>query len=114
MSNQVGLMLSFIFLAFFIVFSSEIISYQQFSAICLSKTSNVAIYIQNNGYKEYDQDLLEQLEYFESYEIVKENASNGFVAYHLSTTNEYTSFTEMFSYLNQDVICELTVYRKEK
>ena len=114
MSNQVGLILSFIFLSFFIVFSGEIISYQRFSATCLSKTNHIALYIQKNGYDIDDNLLIEQLDYFDEYLISSEDKENGFIAYHLSTTTEYEAFSSMFEFLSKDVSFQLTIYRKEK
>ena len=113
LSNHVGLMLSFIFLSFFIVFSSEIISYQNKTALALSKTNNIAIYIQENGYDEFDEKLNEQLTYFISYEITQENKTDGFITYHIITKNQYEGFSSLFNYLSKEIVCELTVYRKE-
>lgn len=113
MSNQVGLMLSFIFLAFFIIFSSETIEYQNKTALALAKTNNIAIYIQENGYDETDESLNKQLSYFLSYEIYKEESKNDFVAYHITTKQNYSSFSNIFDYLNKEIVCKLTIYRKE-
>ena len=46
MSNQIGLILSFFFLTIFILFSSEIIAYQQISAKTLANTNMLVLYIQ--------------------------------------------------------------------
>ena len=113
MSNQVGLILSFIFLSFFIIFSAETISYQNLSAKCMSLTNNIAIYIQKNGYEVTDTSLNEQLQYFDSYNINKEEKEEGYVAYTIKTIDTYTPFSSLFDYFENTITSEITVYRKE-
>lgn len=113
MSNQIGLMLSFIFLAFFIIFSSETISYQQTTAKAMAQTNYIAVYIQENGYDEEDIVLLNQLNNFTDYEITYSTANNNFVAYHITTKKKYIAFSEIFEYMSTDIVCEMIVYRKE-
>lgn len=113
MSNQVSMMLSFIFFAFFIVFSSETIAYQTQLAKSMSKTNNIAIYIQENGYDIDDLHLLNQLEEFNDYEINAYITENGFTSYHITTIKNYQAFSSLFDYMTGDITCKLIVYRKE-
>ena len=104
MSNQVGLILSFIFLSFFIIFSGETIAYQTMSAQCLSKTNNIAIYIQKYGYESNDHNLSMLLEDFDKYEISQNDKSDGFISYTIKTYDTYTPFSELFDYFS----CQIT------
>ena len=113
MSNQVGLILSFIFLSFFIIFSGETIAYQTMSAQCLSKTNNIAIYIQKYGYENNDHNLTVLLEEFDKHEIRYEHNADGFIAYTIKTYDTYTPFSTIFDYFSFQITSEITVYRKE-
>ena len=79
----------------------------------MSKTNNIALYIQENGYDESDCLLLDQLEDFTSYDINIENKDNNFISYHITTKFNYSNFSNIFNYFSKEIICEITVYRKE-
>lgn len=114
MSNHFGLMLSFIFLAYFIILSGEVISYQQTSAKAMSITNDVAIYIENYGYDEAKVRSLEGVSYFDKF-IVKsdDDTDYGYVKYDITATKRYTAFSNIFNYMNQEIVCNLVVCRKE-
>lgn len=114
MSNHVGLMLSFIFLAYFIILSGEVISYQQTSAKTMAITNNVAIYIENNGYDETKIKNLDGVSYFDKFIVKKsQNETYGYVVYDITSTKKYTAFSNVFDYMNQEIVCNLSVCRKE-
>ena len=69
MSNQVGLILSFIFLSFFLLLSGEVITYQQISVKSMSYLNDIALYIQNYGYDEVEIEKLASYSYFDKVEI---------------------------------------------
>ena len=114
MSNQIGLLLSFVFLSFFIILSGEILAYQQTSAKTLAMTTQIALQVEKNGYEE------EKLEEFEYYKFLDEinitssiNDVDGYVKYEIVTSKKYTAFSSLYDYLNQDIVCKMSVYRKE-
>ncbi len=50
MSNQIGLILSFLFLSIFLGVCSDIFAYQSFETTFNTQTLNIVNYIQKNGY----------------------------------------------------------------
>ena len=115
MSNQIGIILSFFFLTIFIMFSSEIIAYQQISAKSLNNTNMIAIYVQKNGLDD-DADLkkLDYYKYFNKVEFNKDiNSLDGLTIYNIKTSKSYSSFTKLFDYNSKEIICNMTICRKE-
>ena len=51
MSNQIGMIFSFMFLMVFVVLSGEIIAYQTESVRAMSNLNVIATYVQNYGYE---------------------------------------------------------------
>lgn len=115
MSNHVGLMLSFIFLAYFIILSGEIIAYQQTAAKAMSITNDVALYIETYGYDDPQEiDNLAGVEYFDKFNVTSETDVNyGYTIYYVTSTKKYTAFSTIFNYMNQEIVCNLAVCRKE-
>lgn len=115
MSNQVGLILSFFFLTIFILFSSEIIAYQQISAKTIANTNMIALYIQKNGLDDENEiSKLDYYQYFNNVSLTKNiNSANGLTIYNIKTNKSYSSFTNIFSYNSKEIICNMTICRKE-
>lgn len=113
MSNQVGLILSFIFLSVFILLSGEVIAYQQVSAKSMSYLNEIAIYIQNYGYDEKEIESLSPYQYFEKVEINIIENKNYYVTYKLIAYKEYEYATKFLNYGFDDIVCNLNVTRKE-
>ena len=115
MSNQIGLLLSFVFLSFFIVLSGEILAYQQTSAKTLAITTQLALHVEKNGYQEEE---IQQFEYFNYLDEINITSSieglDGYVRYDIQVSKQYTAFSSIYDYLNQDIVCTMTVYRKEQ
>ena len=76
MSNQVGLLLSFVFLSFFIIFSGEILAYQQTSAKTLAMTTQIALYVEKYGYSQEELDDFKYLDYLDEIKGYKGNTSD--------------------------------------
>ena len=115
MSNQIGLILSFFFLTIFILFSSEIIAYQQISAKTLANTNMLALYIQKNGIEnENDIEKLDYYNYFNSVSLTKDiDSATRLTIYNIKTNKSYSSFTKIFNYNSKEIICNMTICRKE-
>ncbi|MDY2889564.1 MAG: hypothetical protein SOU19_08415 [Candidatus Caccosoma sp.] len=115
MSNQIGIILSFFFLTIFIMFSSELIAYQQISAKSLANTNMIAIYIQKNGLNEKENITdLDYYNYFNKVEFNKDiNSIEGLTIYNIKTSKSYSSFTKLFNYNSKEIICQMTICRKE-
>ncbi len=114
MSNNFGLMLSMIFLSLFIVLSGEIISYQQTSAIAMSKTSIIASFIERNGYNEITINNLEVTKYFDRFEMnIDRNVETGIANYCLTTYKQYNAISKVYSFFSGEITCELVICRKE-
>ena len=114
MSNNVGLMFSLIFLAFFIVFSGEVLALQKTSAKMISATNNIAVYIQEKGYDDgsiRELEIYKYLDYFDV-EIVDKN-TNMIKEYVITSKKQYVAFSTVFSFMTQDIVCKVTVCRKE-
>jgi len=113
MSNQIGQMLSMIFLAFFIIMSGEVISYQNVTSKCMSITNELAIYLQEGYEKEFIYNLKET-NYFDEVTIISRGMSDyNYTRYTITTTKSYQGFSNLFSFFNEDIVCELSVCRKE-
>ena len=112
MSNQIGLILSFFFLTIFILFSSEIIAYQQISAKTLTNTNMLALYIQKNGLEnESDIEKLDYYNYFNNVSLTKDiDSTNGLTIYNIKTNKSYSSFTKIFNYNSKEIICNMTIW----
>ena len=115
MSNHFGLMLSFIFLSFFIVLSGEILAYQQTTSKTLSLTTQIALHIEKNGYEESEINNFEYVSYFDTLTIVEVNEKeiDGYIKYEIIGHKKYNSFSNIYDYFNQDIVCKMSVYRKE-
>ncbi len=114
MSNQISLMLSFIFLSFFIVLSGEIVAYQQISAKTLAVTNEIAIYIEENGYDYNEVSNLPCTQYLSSFNVFyTRDLKNGYIIYDITTKKKYTAFSSLYQFMSQDIICKMTVCRKE-
>lgn len=114
MSNQVSLMLSFIFLAFFIILSGEVISYQRTVAKTYAITSEIAVFIEKNGYNEHEINEFDYMDYLDSFTIKSSmDYLNNCVEYKIIATKQYTAFSQLYDYMSQDIVCEMKVYRKE-
>lgn len=112
MSNSVGLMLSFIFLALFIVFSGELIAYQTKTAQSLNITNTLAVHIEKYGYDAQEFNSLNEVDYFDSVLVFKQNQDDC-VVYEIHTMKKYESFSEFFSFMNQSIRCRVYVTLKE-
>ncbi len=114
MSNQISLMLSFIFMCFFIILSGEVVAYQQTSAKALSVTNEIAIHIEENGYSYSEIAHLPCTKYLTSFQVQYiRDLSNGYIVYDITTTKKYTAFSTLYQFMSQDIICKMTVCRKE-
>ena len=114
MSNQISLMLSFIFLTFFIILSGEVLSYQRTVAKTYAITSELAVYVEKNGYDSEEISTFSYLHYLKSFTITsKVNYTNDCVEYTIVAIKEYKAFSQLYDYMSQDIVCEMTVYRKE-
>jgi hypothetical protein len=115
MSNHFGLMLSFIFLSFFIVLSGEILAYQQTTSKTLSLTTQVALHIEKNGYDENVVNEFSYISYFDDLTVIKvdDEDLNGYHRYDIIGYKKYNSFSNIYDYFNQDIVCKMSVYRKE-
>jgi hypothetical protein len=114
MSNQIGLLLSFVFLSFFIILSGEILAYQQTSAKTFAMTTQIALHVEKHGYSEEELENLEFLEYLDEINVTSSiNELDGYVKYDITVSKQYNAFSSMYDYLNQDIVCKMSVYRKE-
>lgn len=114
MSNQVSLMLSFIFLAFFIILSGEVISYQRTVAKTYAITSEIAVFIEKNGYEQQEIDDFDYMNYLDSFTVTSSiDTINNCVEYSIIATKQYNAFSQLYDYMSQEIICEMKVYRKE-
>lgn len=114
MSNQVGLILSFLFLSFFILLSGEIITYQQVSVKAMAYTNDIAIYIQNFGYDQEEIEELKAYSYFDSFSITLDETNEYFVIYNIETIKEYETSTKILKEGFNEIKCNISVTRKEK
>ena len=90
MSNQFGLILSFIFLSIFLTLSSEIISYQSFATTFDNQSIHIVNYIQKSGWNDQNvKDYCEKYE-FESYEHKSEYIDN-YIHHTIIFNKEYNS-----------------------
>ena len=114
MSNSIGMMFSFIFLALFIIFSGEIIVYQTQSAKALSITSNLAIQIEKYGYSETEFYGNLEISYFDEVTVdSKKDDDNNLTTYSIKAIKSYHSFSKFFSFMDQDIQCQIQVSVKE-
>ena len=115
MSNHFGLMLSLIFLSLFIVFSGEVLAYQQNSAKVIANSNQIAIYLEQNGLSNYDEFYeLEALRYFNGCSVdYKKDTTNHITTYTLVTRKKYTSFSKIYSFMSKDIMCKIIICRKE-
>lgn len=113
MSNQVGLILSFIFLSFFLLLSGEVITYQQISVKSMSYLNDLALYIQNYGYDEIEIEKLASYSYFDKVEINIIENDDYYITYRIVGYKEYEYATRFLNYGFDDIVCNLNVTRKE-
>ena len=113
MSNQVGLILSFIFLSIFILLSGEVITYQQVSVKAMSHLNELAIHIQNYGYDDIEFIQLSSYEYFDKVEVNVIENEDYFITYKIIGYKEYEYATKFLNYGFDDIVCNLSVTRKE-
>ena len=114
MSNHFGLILSMIFLGFFLVLSGEVLAYQKLSAKAMNITNDIAIYIQENGYDYSQLQNEENVKFFDKFNVSSViDEANSLIKYTITTTKKYTAFSELYSFMTQDIVCSLCVYRKE-
>lgn len=114
MSNQIGLLLSFVFLSFFIILSGELIAYQQTSAKAFSMTTQIAIHVEKHGYSQDELDDFIYTNYLDEINITSSiDELDGYVRYDIVTSKKYNAFSTLYDYLNQDIVCKMSVYRKE-
>lgn len=114
MSNQFGLMLTFIFLSIFIVFSGEILSYQNTTAKTINLTNQLAICIQENGYNQEELEAMGYTDYFDSYNVITRiDINNGFLLYNITTKKTYHQFSNLTIFKQKDIVCKMSVCRKD-
>lgn len=113
MSNQIGLMISSIFLAIFIIFSGEIIAYQKINAKAMTATEQIGLYVQKNGFYRGLLDDVDKEEFFTDIKIsTKRDGTNKIYYYTVTTYKEYNSISNIFSFMDQTIICNITVCKK--
>lgn len=111
MSNQFGIILSFLFLMIFISFSSEIIHYQEFSTIFDAQTTQIFNYVQKNGYNE---NIIQKycIQYkcsnIEHHLIIE----NYFEHHTLILTKDYQSISSFENLFNKKITKKLEIFRK--
>lgn len=114
MSNNFSLMLSLIFLSLFILFSGEVVIYQQTVSKTLAITNDLAIFIEKNGYEEDVINELDSVNYFTTVNVdAKRSMTSGITTYKLTTTKDYKAMSSIYSFMSQTIVCNITVYRKE-
>ena len=114
MSNQISLMLSFIFVAFFIILSGEVIAYHQTVAKTYAMTTEIAVFVEKNGYDEEKIKTFDYLDYLSSFTVTSSiDYINDCVEYSIIATKQYTAFSQIYDYMSQEIVCEMKVYRKE-
>lgn len=113
MSNQIGLMLSSLFLVIFLIFSGEIISCQTISAKAMTQTEQIGLYIQKNGYSLEDINLINKDKYFRKVNVViNRDRVNRMYYYTITTYKDYYSFSNIFSFMDKTIKCKVTVCLK--
>ena len=110
MSNQFSLMLSMLFLATLIIFSGELINYQKEYAIFNSDMNQIAHHLQVYGYDIYYLCEVDTKYNLNSVRCKNEETDQGEI-YYLSCSKKYQSFTNMFSFMNKDFVCNIPIYR---
>ena len=113
MSNQIGLMISSIFLAIFIIFSGEIIACQTISAKAMTATEQIGLYVQKNGFYRGLLDDVDKEGLFTDIKIsTKRDADNKIYYYTITTYKEYSSFSNIFNFMDRTIVCNITVCKK--
>lgn len=113
MSNQVGLMLTFLFLGFFLAFSGDLFAYQQTAAKAMSQTTQLAVYLQSYGYNASEISKTELVQYFDKYNISpSKNYAEGYQIYYVTTKKTYHSFTKLNTFFKDEIVCQVCICRK--
>lgn len=109
MSNQIGLILSFLFLSIFISFTNEIIHYQTFVSTFQLQANQAAYLLQKDGIinettfkKEYGFKTIH-------YDYTKKT---NYYLYTLTITKEYSAISDLYQFLNKDIVNTYQIYRK--
>lgn len=105
MSNQFGLMLSLLFLFYAIIFSGELISYQESNAKFLANVNQIAHHLQIYGNEE---NYLEEMK--SNYNLKEISCSENDNCLYLECYKEYKSLTSLCSFLDTDFKCTLYIY----
>lgn len=105
MGNQIGLVISFIFLSICIMFSYEVVSYQKSVSNALIQTNNIALQIQKNGYVESE--LLSN-EVFNKIEIETFEYET-YIEYKITTTTAYRCDINFFDFSNEDIVTSVVI-----
>ena len=110
MSNQVSLIISMIFLAILLMFSGELISYQQIHAAFINDVGQIAHHLQVYGYDERYVDYV-QLDYsMDSFECTYEVQYDTEIM-KIKATKDYKSMMKMFSFMDSKMTYSATIYR---
>jgi len=111
MSNQFGLILSFLFLTIFISFSNEMINYQSFSTIFDAQTTQIFNYVQKNGYNET---IIQEYCIQYQFNNVKHQSSvdNLFEHHTIIFTKNYRSISSFENIFNKTITKKLEIFRK--
>ena len=110
MSNQIGLMLSFILLTLLILFSGELISYQTFNSTLIADTAQFAHILEKQGYDERMVDYA-PLEYNFYSVDVDYSVEDGIEIMKITTARHYNSITKAYNFFEREVYCHMTIYR---
>lgn len=115
MSNQIGLMLSSLFLVIFLIFSGEIISCQTVTAKAMAQTEQFGLYVQRNGYDLEELVQMNKDKYFKKINVlVSRDRTTNMYYYTISTYKDYHSFSKIFSFMDRTITCKVTVCLKQQ
>ena len=109
MSNQIGIILSFLFLSFYISFSNELLNYQKFVSIFNLQANQVAYIVQENG-------TINEKEYLNAYKFksikLTITKDDYFHIYELTIITNYESISELYSFLNKDIVNSYIIFSR--
>ena len=111
MSNQFGLILSFIFLSLFIGMTKELFSYQSFITIFDNQAIQIVQEIQKNGYQKETID-----EYANKYNFIDFNHQlkmENYYEHHIITIKKKFKSQWLNNILDKEVIRKFEIYRRE-
>ena len=105
MDNQIGLVISLLFLSVFIMFSYEVISYQKSIAKALIETNDIAIQIQKSGYND---GMFVSHNTFKKVEVEKQEFDTH-MQYKITTIMPYRCEINFFDFSNEDITTNIYV-----